>query len=47
MMTERNMIMTPSAESRFAAFFAAIACAIFTVGVSVAPAVNAASGLVA
>jgi hypothetical protein len=40
--------MNTSPESRFAAFFAAIACALFTVGVTVAPAVNAASsGLVA
>ena len=39
--------MTPTTESRFAAFFAAIACAILTIGFSVAPAVTTASALVA
>jgi hypothetical protein len=39
--------MTPTPESRFAAFFAAIACAVLTIGFSVAPAVNAASAMVA
>lgn len=39
--------MTSSPESRFAAFFAAIACAVLTIGFSVAPAVSSASVLVA
>jgi hypothetical protein len=36
-----------SLNTRFASMFAAIACAIITIGFSVAPAVNATSGLVA
>jgi hypothetical protein len=39
--------MTPSINTRFAAMFAAIACTFITIGFSVAPAVNTASGLVA
>jgi hypothetical protein len=39
--------MTSSINSRFAAAFAALACAIFTIGFSVAPAVGTVSGMVA
>jgi hypothetical protein len=39
--------MTTSVETRFASLFAAIACAIITIGLSVAPAVNTASAMVA
>jgi hypothetical protein len=39
--------MTTSINTRFASMFAAIACAVITIGFSVAPAVNSASGLVA
>jgi hypothetical protein len=39
--------MTTSINTRFGSMFAAIACAIITIGFSVAPAVTSASGLVA
>lgn len=39
--------MTSNSETRFAAFFAAIACAFLTIGFSVAPAVTSATVLVA
>jgi hypothetical protein len=39
--------MTNSNQTRFASMFAAIFCAVITIGFSVAPAVSHASGLVA
>jgi hypothetical protein len=39
--------MTSTHETRFAAFFAAVACAIITIGLTVAPAVTPVSGLIA
>jgi hypothetical protein len=39
--------MTNSNQSRFASLFAAVFCAVVTIGFSVAPAVSSVSGLVA
>jgi hypothetical protein len=43
----KEMTMSPSLRNQLVSAFAAVVCAVITIGISIAPAVAPASGLVA